>query len=92
MVSKIQTEYRRISERRFLGSAHTISVGGTTYSNVKELDTDVDGANTENLHVVLDNVVQEPDVAYLIHENASSQPRIIQFTDDSSRHNIIYGP
>ena len=30
--------------------------------------------------MVLDNVVQEPDVAYLIHENASSQPRIIQFT------------
>jgi hypothetical protein len=26
-------------------------------------------------------VVQEPDVAYLIHENASSQPRIIQFTE-----------
>jgi hypothetical protein len=66
----------------FLGSAlGTISVGGTTYSNAKELDTDVDGANTENLHVVLDNVVQEPDVAYLIHENASSQPRIIQFTE-----------
>ena len=65
----------------FLGSAlGTISVGGTTYSNAKELDTDVDGANTENLHVVLDNVVQEPDVVYLIHENASSQPRIIQFT------------
>ena len=66
----------------FLGSAlGNISVGGTTYSNAKELDTDVDGANTENLHVVLDNVVQEPDVAYLIHENASSQPRIIQFTE-----------
>ena len=75
----------------FLGSAlGTISVGGTTYSNAKELDTDVDGANTENLHVVLDNVVQEPDVAYLIHENASSQPRILQFTEAVSSTASIY--
>ena len=28
------------------------------------LDTDVDGANAENLYVVIDNVVQEPDVAF----------------------------
>jgi hypothetical protein len=75
----------------FLGSAlGNISVGGTTYSNAKELDTDVDGANTENLHVVLDNVVQEPDVAYLIHENASSQPRIIQFTEAVASTASIY--
>ena len=65
----------------FLGSAlGTITVSGVAYTHAYELDTDVDGANTENLHVVLDNVVQEPDVAYLIHENASSQPRILQFT------------
>ena len=75
----------------FLGSAlGNVSVGGTTYSNAKELDTDVDGGNTENLHVVLDNVVQEPDVAYLIHENASSQPRILQFTAAVSSSASIY--
>ena len=75
----------------FLGSdLSTITVSGTAYTRAYELDTDVDGANTENLHVVLDNVVQEPDVAYLIHENASSQPRIIQFTSAVSSSATIY--
>ena len=68
----------------------TITVSGTAYTHAKELDTDVDGGNTENLHVVLDNVVQEPDVAYLIHENASSQPRIIQFTSAVASTASIY--
>ena len=64
----------------FLGSnLSTITVGAASYTYAYELDTDVDGANAENLYVVLDNVVQEPDVAYTIHENSSSQPRIIQF-------------
>ena len=75
----------------FLGSdLSTITVGSTSYTNAYALSTDVDGANTENLHVVLDNVVQEPDVAYLIHENASSQPRIIQFTSAVSSTASIY--
>ena len=75
----------------FLGSAlSSITVGSTTYTNAYALDTDVDGANTENLHVVLDNVVQEPDVAYLIHENASSQPRILQFTSAVASTASIY--
>ena len=75
----------------FLGSAlSTITISGTAYTHAKELDTDVDGANTENLHVVLDNVVQEPDVAYLIHENASSQPRILQFTSAVASTATIY--
>ena len=75
----------------FLGSdLSTITVGSVSYTNAYALDTDVDGANTENLHVVLDNVVQEPDVAYLIHENASSQPRIIQFTSAVASTAVIY--
>ena len=65
----------------FLGSdLSTITVGSASYTNAYELDTDVDGSNAENLYVVMDNVVQEPDVAFLIHENSSSQPRILQFT------------
>ena len=39
-----------------------ITVGSVTHTNAYALDTDVDGSNTENLHVVVDNVVQEPDV------------------------------
>ena len=75
----------------FLGSdLSTITVGSTSYTNAYELDTDVDGANTENLHVVLDNVVQEPDVAYVIRENSSSQPRIIQFQGTVASTASIY--
>ena len=68
----------------------TITVGSASYTNAYALDTDVDGANAENLYVVMGNVVQEPDVAYLIHENASSQPRIIQFTGAVASTEQIY--
>ena len=75
----------------FLGSdLSTITVGSTSYTNAYELDTDVDGSNAENLYVVMDNVVQEPDVAFLIHENSSSQPRIIQFTSAVAGTEQIY--
>ena len=75
----------------FLGSdLSTITVGSTSYTNAYELDTDVDGSNSENLYVVMDNVVQEPDVAFVIHENSSSQPRILQFTSSVVSTASIY--
>ncbi len=75
----------------FLGSnLSTITVNGVAFTNAYELDTDVDGANAENLYVVMGNVVQEPDVAFVIHENASSQPRIIQFTSAVASTEQIY--
>ena len=75
----------------FLGSdLSTITVGSASYTNAYELDTDVDGSNSENLYVVMDNVVQEPDVAFLIHENSSSQPRILQFTSSVASTASIY--
>jgi len=43
----------------FLGSdLSTITVGSASFTNAYELDTDVDGANAENLYVVMGNVVQ----------------------------------
>ena len=75
----------------FLGSdLSTITVGSASYTNAYALDTDVDGANAENLYVVMDNVVQEPDVAFVIHENSSSQPRILQFTSSVVSTASIY--
>ena len=75
----------------FLGSdLSTITVGSASYTNAYELDTDVDGSNSENLYVVMDNVVQEPDVAFIIHENSSSQPRILQFTSSVVSTASIY--
>lgn len=49
------------------------------HANSYELTTEVPGANAENLMVVIDNVIQQPDVAYVIRDNASSQPKIINF-------------
>jgi hypothetical protein len=71
-------------------SLSTISVGAANYTYSYELVTDVPGANTENLVVVLDNVIQEPDVAYLIHANSSGQPRILQFTSTVLSSASIY--
>ena len=67
-----------------------ITVSGVTHANAYALDTDVDGSNAENLYVVLDNVVQEPDVAFTIHENASQQPRIIKFSSTVASSASIY--
>ena len=49
------------------------------HANSYELSAEVPGANAENLMVVIDNVIQQPDVAYIIRENASNQPKILNF-------------
>jgi len=61
-----------------------------TYSNAVELSVDVPGANTENLLVVLDNVIQEPDIAYTVHENSSNQPKILNFSEAPASNASIY--
>ena len=57
----------------------SISVGSTTYAAAVELSIDVPGSESSNIEVVLDNIRQEPDTAYTVHENSSSQPRILNF-------------
>ena len=75
----------------FLGSnLSNITVGSVTYTNAYELSIDISGSNTENLLVVLDNVIQEPEVAYVIHENASQQPRILEFQGSVASTASIY--
>lgn len=75
----------------FLGSDFgSVTVGSTTYSNAVELSVDVPGSNTENLMVVLDNVVQEPDTAYTIHEDSSSRPRVLNFSESPDSSAVIY--
>ena len=68
----------------------SITVGSTTYDYAVELSVDVPGANTENLLVVYDNIVQEPDTAYTIHENSSSQPRVLVFDEQPDSSAVIY--
>ena len=60
------------------------------YQPAYELSMDVSGSNTENLQVVLDNVIQEPEVAYTIHENTNDQPRILHFQGAVSSTASIY--
>ena len=68
----------------------TLTVGGISYTNSYELSAEVPGSNAENVMVVLDNVIQEPDSSYTIHENASSQPKIIKFSGSVAASAVIY--
>ena len=62
----------------------------TEYTNAYMLSTSVPGSNTENLLVVLDNVIQQPDVAYTIHENTEDQPRVLAFAGTPAAGAAIY--
>jgi hypothetical protein len=61
-----------------------------THTNAIALSVDVPGANAENLLVVLDNVVQEPDVAYTVHEDSNNQPKILKFSEAPATNASIY--
>jgi len=61
-----------------------------TYSNAVELSIDCPGSEAGNIEVLLDNVRQEPDVAYSVHENSSSQPRILNFSESVNSSASIY--
>ena len=68
----------------------SISVGSTTYAAAVELSIDVPGSESANIEVVLDNIRQEPDTAYTVHENSSSQPRILNFSETVPTGAVIY--
>jgi hypothetical protein len=68
----------------------SISVGSTTYAAAVELSIDVPGSESSNIEVVLDNIRQEPDTAYTVHENSSSQPRILNFSETVPSGAVIY--
>ena len=75
----------------FLGSnLSTITVSGVAHTNAVALSIEVPGGNTENIHVVLDNVVQEPDVAYTIHNDADGNPKILKFAGAIPSSGSIY--
>jgi len=61
-----------------------------SYSNAVELSIDVPGSEAGNIEVLLDNVRQEPDVAYSVHEDSSNRPRIINFSESPSSSASIY--
>jgi len=54
------------------------------------LTNEVPGGNEENLHVVLDNVVQEPTVAYTVEQDGNSQFKVLRFSEAPSSSATIY--
>ena len=68
----------------------SITVSGVTYAAAVELSIDVPGSESANIEVVLDNIRQEPDTAYTVHENSSSQPRILNFSETVPTGAVIY--
>lgn len=75
----------------FTGSAFGSVTGAhATYSNAVALTIDVPGSEAGNIEVLFDNVRQEPDVAYSVHEDSSNRPRILNFSESVSSSASIY--
>jgi hypothetical protein len=75
----------------FSGSAFGSVTGAHgTYSNAIELSIDVPGSEAGNIEVLYDNVRQEPDVAYSVHEDSSNRPRVLNFSESVSSTASIY--
>ena len=54
------------------------------------LTFEVQGANPENIMVVLNNVLQEPTVAYSVVADASGNAKILRFTETPPSGDEIY--
>ena len=54
------------------------------------LTNEVPGGSSQNIMVVVNNVVQEPDVAYTINDDASNLPKILAFTGTPANGDTIY--
>ena len=75
----------------FVGSDFgSITGAHGTHSYAVELSIDVPGSESGNIEVVLDNVRQEPDTAYTGHEDSSSRPRVLNFSEAPDSSAVIY--
>lgn len=61
-----------------------------TYSNAVALTVDCPGSEAGNVEVFLDNVRQEPDTAYSVHEDSSNRPRVLNFSESIPSGAVIY--
>lgn len=61
-----------------------------TYSYAVTLAIDVPGSESGNIEVVLDNVRQEPNVAYTVHETSGYLPRVLSFSETVPSSASIY--
>ena len=63
---------------------------GTGSATNFTLTNEVPGGAAQNVMVMVNNVVQEPDVAYTINDDASSLPKILAFTGTPASGDTIY--
>jgi len=71
---------------KFLKEDFTGDGSATTFT----LTNEVPGGSSQNIMVVVNNVVQEPDVAYTIGDDASSKPKVLTFTGTPANGDSIY--
>lgn len=60
------------------------------FANSVQLTYDVPGFNAVNCEVLINNVQQEPDVAYTIEEDANSLPRVLRISEALNPTDDVY--
>ena len=63
---------------------------GDGSATVFTLTNEVPGGSSHNLMVVVNNVVQEPDVAYTIADDSNDKPTKLTFTGTPANGDSIY--
>ena len=63
---------------------------GTGSTTTFNLTNEVPGGNPDNILVVVNNVIQEPSVAYTIGDNSDNQPKVLTFTGTPENGDDIY--
>ena len=63
---------------------------GTGSTTNFTLTNEVPGGSSQNIMVIVNNVVQEPDVAYTINDDASNLPKVLTFTGTPANGDSIY--
>ena len=71
---------------KFLKEDFTGDGSATTFT----LTNEVPGGSSQNIMVVVNNVVQEPDVAYTIGDDSNDKPKILTFTGTPANGDSIY--
>ena len=71
---------------QFLKEDFTGDGSATTFT----LTNEVPGGSSQNVMVVVNDVIQEPDVAYTIADDASNSPKILTFTGTPASGDSIY--
>ena len=92
MTSYIGRPFLNVPANTFAKEDFVGSDTGTNNSiaNSVVLSREVPGLNASNVEVFVNNIRQEPDVAYFIKDDASGVPKILEFSEALSSGDEIY--